>query len=186
MTPWDKRYARGEHLHDEPHPLVTTLVSDLHPGRALDLASGAGRHALWLATCGWRVTAVDSSLVAIQILKQRSEEGGLSIDCMTADLVHHEFVIEREAYDLIIDCNYLQRDLFRSMRAGVTIGGIVIAVIAMIDNDPDVKPMNPKYLLKPGELRAHFEGWELLHCVEGKPPESHRRATAEIVARRSH
>ena len=57
--------------------------------------------------------------------------------------------------------------------------------IAMVDDDPNIKPMNPAYLLQPGELRANFEGWELLHDFEGKPVgDPKRRATAEIVARR--
>ena len=80
---------------------------------------------------------------------------------------------------------YLQRDLFPFIRAGVRIGGAVIAIIAMFDSDPNVRPMNPAYLVNPGELRAQFQGWELVHDFEGKPAgNARRRMRAEIIARR--
>ena len=45
--------------------------------------------------------------------------------------------------------------------------------------------MNPDFLLQPGELRAEFHGWEILHDYEGTPTEDgHRRRTAELVARK--
>ncbi|MCG3161697.1 MAG: putative S-adenosyl-L-methionine-dependent methyltransferase TehB [Acidobacteria bacterium] len=185
MPDWDERYRRGERANDAPHPLIVEFASTLEPGRALDVACGAGRHAIWLAEHGWQVTAVDRSRVAIEILRRRASEKGLAIDSRIADLERGEFIIEPESYDLIVVCNYLQRDLFPAIRAGARIGGAVIAIIAMADDDPNVKPMNPAFLLKPGELRAEFAAWELLREFEGKPLRSeHRRAMAEIIARR--
>lgn len=185
MPDWDECYRRGEHANDEPHLLVMAFASKIKPGRALDVACGVGRHAIWLAERGWQVTAVDSSRVAIEILRRSAREKCLAIDSRIADLERHEFIIEPEAYDLIVNCCYLQRDLFPSIRAGVRVGGAVIAVIAMVDENPDVKPMNRAFLLDPGELRAEFEGWELLRDFEGKPAgDERRRATAELVARR--
>ncbi len=102
---------------------------------------------------------------------------------MLADLERHEFAIEPDTYDLTIVCNYLQRDLFPSIRAGTRAGGIVIAVIYLVDGDPHIKPMNPAYLLNPGELRSEFPDWELLYDFEGKRRPD-QRATAEVVARR--
>jgi SAM-dependent methyltransferase len=183
MTDWDKRYQDGEHVSDEPHALVTEFASKRPPARALDIACGAGRHALWLAEHGWQVTAVDSSVAAIAILQKRAEDRGVPVHSIRADLERHEFVIEPEAYDLIIVVNYLQRDLFPSIRAGIRPGGAVIAVIAIVDDDPHIRPMNPLYLLNPGELRAQFEGMKLIHDFEGKPAgDPSRRRNAEIVA----
>ncbi|HKQ78172.1 MAG TPA: methyltransferase domain-containing protein [Blastocatellia bacterium] len=185
MTDWDERYERGEQTNDEPHPLVVEFASKLEPGRALDLACGVGRHAIWLAERGWRVTAVDNSRVGIEILRRRADAKGLVIDSRIADLERHDFIIEPAAYDLILICRYLQRDLFPAIRAGARIGGVVIAVIAMVDDDPQIKPMNPAFLLNPGELRVEFEGWNLTSEFEGKPDgDERRRAMAEIVARR--
>ena len=185
MTDWDERYQQGRHITDRPHPLITSFASRLAPGRALDVASGTGRHAIWLAEHGWQVTAVDYSRIAIEILRQRCRDKGLAVESVTADLERHEFGIEPESYDLIILCNYLQRDLFATLKSGTRIGGTVIAVIALVDNDPNIRPMNPAYLLNPGELQAEFQGWEIVHSFEGKSAaDPHRRRTAEIVARR--
>jgi len=182
---WNERYRRGEHTNEDPYPLLVQFISDLAPGRALDVACGAGRHAIWLAGRGWQVTAVDYSPAAIEILRERAMQTGLHINTRVADLEHQEFVIENAFYDLVVVCNYLQRSLFRSLKDGTRIGGIVLAAIAMVDEDPNIKPMNPAYILNPGELRANFEGWRLLHDFEGKPRgDPNRRATAEIIAQR--
>lgn len=185
MINWDERYRRGEHLNAAPLSLVMNAAAQCQPGRALDLACGVGRHALWLAEHGWQVTAVDASAVAIETLQQRAEARGVNVDARVAELERDEFVIEPSAYDLIVVTCYWQRDLFPALRAGVRVGGLVVAVIAMVDDDPQVKPMNPAFLLKPGELRALFDGWELLHDFEGKPSgQAGKRAMAEISARR--
>jgi SAM-dependent methyltransferase len=183
MTDWNERYLRGEHLHDDPHPVVTRFAGSMAVGRALDVACGAGRHAIWLAERGWDVTAVDASRAAIDILRSRAEEKALAIETVVADLERAEFTIQPEFYDLIVVCNYLQRDLFPAIRAGVRSGGAAICIVAMTDDDPDVKPMNPRFLLGPGELRSEFSRWKILHDFEGKPSGVRaRRATAEIVA----
>jgi len=183
MTKWDDRYQQGEHLNDKPHPLLVEFAAKLEPGRVLDVACGVGRHALYLAERGWQVTAVDSSKVAIEILLERAKEPCLQVDARVADLEAAEFIIESNQYDLAVNCCYLQRELFPAIKAGVKIGGVVVVVIAMTDDDPAVKHMNPEFLLQPGELRAQFDGWELLHDFEGKQA-AERRAMAEIVARR--
>ena len=180
---WEKRYREGRRLNDKPHEWITAAASKLAPGRALDIACGAGRHALWLAAHGWEVTAVDASPTALQILQQRAGEKGVRVHSVVADLERHEFTIEPESQDLIIVCNYLQRDLFSSIRDGTRAGGCVVAVIPMVDDDPGVRPMNPSYLVKPGELRAEFEGWAVLRYSEAKPAgDPPRRAKAAIVA----
>jgi len=167
----------------EPAPLLISAVAGIAPGRALDLACGAGRHALYLAQAGWSVTAVDSSAVGIGILRDRADAAGVAIDTRIADLETGEFLLEENAYDLICDCNYLQRDLFPRMRAAVRPGGRVVVMLQMVDDSPDVAPMNPAYLARPGELREFFNGWEILHDTETRPkPES--RMVAELIARR--
>jgi len=188
MNRWDDKWANrhrlGEQANDQPHPLVVRFTSQLKPGRALDVACGTGRHALYLAERGWQVTAVDSSQVAVEILLERARQLGVSVDARLADLELGEFTIEPDSYDLIVNCGYLQRDLFPAIRAGVRVGGLVIAVVAMVDDDPNVTPMNSVFLLQPGELRAVFDGWNLLHDFEGKPKEkADGRAVAEIVVR---
>jgi SAM-dependent methyltransferase len=185
VADWNERYSRGEHIIKEPMPLLVRVAETLKPGRALDLACGAGRHAIFLAERGWNVTAVDASQSGIELAKETASERGVEVDWQVADLERAEFEIEAEGYDLIGDFYYLQRSLFPLIRMGVRPGGIVVAAIHMVDEAPDVKPMNPAFLLKPGDLRAEFETWEILHDYEGTPTEEgHRRRSAEIVARK--
>lgn len=181
---WDERYRTGEG-NDAPAPVVIRAVEHLAPGRALDLACGTGRHALFLAERGWHVTAVDASSAAIEKLLEKSRERRLEMDARVANLETREFEIEPAGFDLICDCCYLQRDLFGAIRAGLRPGGVAIAIIHMVDESPEVKPMNPAFLLRAGELREFFTGWEILHDFEGTPGGARdRRAVAEIVARR--
>jgi tellurite methyltransferase len=181
MLSWNERYRRGEHTGETPHPLIFEYAAKLLPGRALDLACGLGRHALHLAECGWQVTAVDSSQIALEILRERARDRGVNVEARLADLERGEFIIEAGAYDLIVVTCYLQRDLFPAIKAGLRIGGVALLVIAVVDDDPAVKPMNPAFLLQPGELRAQFDGWRLLHDCEGKSGAG-RRTMAGIVA----
>jgi tellurite methyltransferase len=185
MADWDDRYSRGEQIIKEPFPLLASVVDKLKPGRALDLACGKGRNAIFLAERGWQVTGVDASHVGIELAERAARERNVTVDWRVADLERGEFTIEREAYDLICVFYYLQRDLFQEIRAGVSAGGTFVAAIHMVDESPDLKPMNPDFLLEPGELRAEFRGWEILHDYEGAPTEEgHRRRSAEIVARK--
>ena len=106
----------------------------------------------------------------------------------TLVLERGEFVIEERAYDLVCDFYYLQRDLFPRMRAALKEGGFLVAAIHMVDDNPHAKPMNPDFLLRPGELREAFGGLEILHHHEttGHDPDAgeHTRRSAELIARK--
>lgn len=182
---WNERYRSApcpaEDLNAPATPLVVETASRLRPGRALDLACGTGRNALWLAEHGWTVTAVDGSEVAIQILNERASEKGLAIHTVVADLEGHEFPIGEGAWDLIVIAYYLQRDLFEPAKAGVRPGGVLIAIVHL--TEPGEEPT--AHRLKPGELRGYFPAWDMLRDYEGRPADiAHRRAAACIAARR--
>lgn len=182
---WNHRYRTGERraedIDADPTPLVVSAAGRLPPGRALDLACGAGRNALYLASCGWQVTAVDGAGAAIEILRERARERGLNLDARVADLESAQFQIELETWDLICDCYYLQRDLLPLMRGGVRPGGIVIVIVHLADPGEPAAPTRAV----PGELRRLFADWQILHYYEGAPADAaHKRAVAELVARR--
>lgn len=182
MADWDERYARGEHAGLEPSRLLVKAVEHLTPGRALDVASGAGRHALFLAERGWHVTAVERSRVGIELTRERADERGLTVETHVADLERGEFKFDSEAFDLVCVFYYLQRDLFPSLRASVRPGGRFVAAIH-VEDASDAPPRNPAFLLKPGELRAEFEDWQIEYYREGRPADDeHKRSAAEIIA----
>lgn len=179
---WNQRYRAGEQLFAEPSPLVTCYSRELEPGRALDLACGAGRNSLYLAKQGWQVAAVDGSPLAIEVLQERAREQKLNVDARVADLEYGEFEIEPGAYDLICDCYYLQRSLIPKMQSGVRPGGIVIAIVHLAGPD---QPQGTPTRARPGELRASFSDWKILHEYEGTSRETcHQRPVAEVVAQK--
>jgi SAM-dependent methyltransferase len=107
---WDVRYAESELVwSSRPNQFVESELADLSPGRALDVAAGEGRNAIWLADRGWHVTAVDFSLVGLdkgRSLQARHEHGrDLHIDWVHADVL--EYDPGSGAYDLAL-LAYLQ------------------------------------------------------------------------------
>jgi tellurite methyltransferase len=182
---WNRRYRLrerpAEDLGAASTPLLVKTAVQLAPGKALDLACGAGRNALWLADHGWEVTAVDAADAAIEILQIRAEERGLKINALVADLEKDEFEIEPSGWDLVAMCYYLQRNLFEPAKRGVAPRGILISIVHLTEPGEEDGP----HRLRPGQLERYFTGWEILHRHEGKPTDSaHHRAVAEIVARR--
>ena len=165
-------------MESEPSPLLAEVADLVPPGRALDLACGAGRNAIFLASLGWDVVAVDSSREAVRLVRERSAAAGLRIDARVADLEAGAFAIEPAGYDLICDFFYLQRDLFPKIREGVRPGGLVAAEIHLRNEQPH------RFVLDPGELRRAFEGWKILFYSEAARP-GRSRPSAAILGRRA-
>ena len=149
-----------------PSPLLVETAQKLKPGRALDLACGAGRNAIWLAEHGWQVTAVDRSPFTIP-----------KVDTHVADLEKHEFQIAEASWDLIVVSLYLQRDLFESIKRGLKPGGVALVIVLLMEPGHE----RPFFRAQPGELVKYFDDWEISHYYEGKSSD-HHRAVAEIVA----
>jgi SAM-dependent methyltransferase len=114
-------------------------------GRALDLACGAGRHALWLAAQGWEVTAVDLTVLPLP-----------GITCIQADLETHEYRIEADAWDLIVCWLYWQPDLLPEIAQGVRKGGV--AALAGKNSG--------RFATSVANYRLAFPGWQELTAGE--------------------
>jgi len=185
VADWDERYRQGSHASESPNQLLITALGGLHPGRALDIACGAGRHAIYLASKGWQVTAIDRSSVGLEIARKRAAERQLSIETIEADLELHTFKIAVDSYDLICVFYYLQRDLFASIQAGLRRNGTFVGAIHIVDDEPNAHPMNPEFLLNPGELKDIFSKWDIKLYREGRWAGSeHNHRDAEIIARK--
>ncbi|MGB6944172.1 MAG: methyltransferase domain-containing protein [Bryobacteraceae bacterium] len=181
---WNQRYRAREQVFDPPFPLVAEFTRNLAAGSALDLACGPGRNALYLAERGWRITAVDGSPVAIDLLLARAGSLAidLAIDARVLDLEAGEFVEPAEMHDLVLSCYYLQRSLIPLMKSALRCGGLLIMIVHLAEAS---QPHGTPTRAFPGELRTFFEGWRILHYREGEPGESgHRHAVAELVAQK--
>lgn len=169
---WQQRYASGDYCrHEAPDPLIVLAAELLPAGHAIDLACGAGRHALHLAAHGWHVTAIDGASAALTLFDAPN------IKKLCLDLEHETPSL---AADLIVDTMYLDRRLFRLMRDQAQ---AVALVLPTHDEDPGVKPMNPAFLIGEDELAAAFKDFTILrHAIRKQP--GHRRLI-EFLATRS-
>lgn len=111
---WDERYTAAQQWSDEPNALAARLLAEVPPGRALDLAAGEGRMALWLASLGWQVTALDFSAAGLERGRARAEQRGLSVDFQVADATTTD--LGEQVYDLVL---VLYLHLARSELTGV-------------------------------------------------------------------
>jgi SAM-dependent methyltransferase len=103
---WNERYRASELVWSAgPNQFVEAELADLPPGRALDLAAGEGRNAIWLARRGWQVTAVDFAQAGLD--KGRTLAGDLEIDWVCADATTWQPDADAPAYDVAVIA-YLQ------------------------------------------------------------------------------
>jgi tellurite methyltransferase len=152
---------------------------DDSPRKALDVAMGRGRHALVLAQYGFETYGVDVVFDAVRDAVNAAAREGLTVRVWCADLT--VFPLPSAAFDLVVVTRYLQRDLFASIRDAVTAGGFVIyETFTVRQRALGTGPTSADHLLEPGELRAAFDGWDVLFYEEATAPE----AMARLVARK--
>ena len=184
-TKWDARYQSSPNDWLEPDPYLiesyTKFISPLFPrqGRALDLAGGMGRHAIWLARQGWNTTLLDISPVALDAARRWSSEEHLRLEFVEADL--DDYPLPEEAFDLITVFNFLQRSLFLSLQQCLCPGGVIIYKTRMQSTTDEDAPDTLDYLLHPGELPRIFSGFEILDYQTGI---GSRGPTAALIARK--
>lgn len=98
---WDAKFAGSEALFGEgPSEFVVAELSGLAPGRALDLAAGQGRNAVWLAERGWRVTAVDFSPVGLGRAEDLAARHEVAVSFMLCDVCRWQ--PPAGAFDLVL------------------------------------------------------------------------------------
>jgi len=166
LEDWNRRYRAREEINDEPAPLLVDAVRDLTPGRALDLACGAGRNAVFLERAGWNVAAIDGAAEAIRLVHEHDAR----IDARVIDLESGApLPFPDDSFDLVTILYYLHRPLFAEAKRVVKPGGLVVTAIRM-------RGINARFCVSQGELRSYFHGWPLLRESEGE--------IAEVVARK--
>ena len=185
---WDERY-RSEEAAPERGP-ADFLVEHRYllppAGRALDVAMGSGRNALYLASLGYEVTGIDVSGVAVERCRAEAERRGLRVEAVQADLESYQ--LPREAYDVVIDFYYLQRVLAPALVAALRPGGVLVFESFTTEQRRfGWGPVQDDFLLRPGELRSLFAGLKELAYREGVVASQSGRgpkAVASLVARK--
>jgi len=178
---WDNRYKKRSAPLD-PAAFVSVELAPLlnSPGRALDVAGGGGRHAIWLAEHGWDTTMIDTSEVAVSLAAERAAKAGVDLRLIHSDLT--TATLPDGPWDLILIVHYLQRDLFLPAIDRLADDGLLAFSVATVRNlERRERPPLP-YLLQEGEALSLVDGLEILHYEEGWSAED--RHEARVVARK--
>lgn len=158
---WDEKYAQAARVWStDPNRFLVEEVADLPPGRALDLATGEGRNAVWLAERGWGVTGVDFSAVGLERARALAVERGVEVSWILADLLSYQ--PPPEAFDLVLVL-YLHLDpadragVLARAAAAVTPGGAILVVGHDLENRHG-GPSDPALLYVPEQILRELPG----------------------------
>jgi len=181
---WDQRFGKKEFaLGKEPNPFLKKHIHLLSRGKALDLATGEGRNAVFLGENGFEVEAVDISEKGLKKARELAREKGVKVNAHLVDLDHYQ--IEKERYDLIASFYFLKRRLIPKIRKGVRKGGKIIFETYLLEHRTLAAggPRQAKYFLKPNELLRFFKDFRILFYREGIFKEGgKRKAVASLIA----
>jgi ubiquinone/menaquinone biosynthesis C-methylase UbiE len=164
---WDERYRTEELVWKaEPNRFLVAEVGSLRPGRALDLACGEGRNALWLAERGWEVVGVDFSAVGLDKARSLAASRGLRVELVEADL--REWDPPEASFDLVV-LMYLhlpaadRRQVLAAASRALAPGGTLLVVGHDSTNLTDGVggPQDASVLYTPDEIAAELSGVKL-------------------------
>jgi 2-polyprenyl-3-methyl-5-hydroxy-6-metoxy-1,4-benzoquinol methylase len=161
---WDERYGTDDLIwRAEPNRFLVDELDGIAPGRALDVACGEGRNALWLAAKGWRVTAVDFSRAALAKGRRIASEKGLEVEYVEADVV--EWPPPLGQFDAVV-LMYLhlrapeRRQVLSHAKAALAPGGLLLVVGHDLSNltQGTGGPQDATVLYRPEDLVTDLSG----------------------------
>ena len=163
---WAERWAGGDYQgRSAPSPLIVAWADRLPRGRALDLACGSGRNALYLAERGFEVDALDIAEPALKLVRDAARERGLAVNTILADLDDHP--LPSETYDLITTSFYLNRNLIPVMRDTLKPGGFALHEQHYLTDSGVSGPTDPLFRLGSNELLRLFLDFRVRFFAEG-------------------
>jgi tellurite methyltransferase len=162
-----------------PDELLTANRLLLTGGRALDIASGSGRNALFLAQCGYRVIGIDRSVSAARFARALALQKGLRLDTAAADMLDINFGTER--FDLITNFYFLERDLIPRIKLGLKTGGLIFFETFTSHGISRDDPRYRKFLIDPNELLTMFADFFIMFYFERVKGE---KAVASMIAKK--
>lgn len=181
---WDQKHATGvPALEGSPSSYLVAWLPYLPRGRALDLAAGCGRHAIYLAQHGYRVDALDISLVALSRLVHQAQRQDLPVRAAAVDL--DDVLLPWETYHLVVNSYYLNRRLLPQLPQALLPGGALVVETPLYDPAAG-HPDEVAHRVGPGELARVFSDLDIAHYEEipAQPPRR-KRGVCRMVAFRS-
>ncbi len=162
---WDKRFDKRMYLYGmEPVEFLRSQIDNLPRGKALCLAAGEGRNAVFLAQQGYDVTAMDASPKGLEKASALAAQRGVTIKTEVGDL-QEGYDMGVEKYDLITDFYYHDTKMLPDVMRALKPGGMFVLQnfsIQQLDTNR-FGPKNPDYLVKPNELLKIFADHRIIY-----------------------
>ncbi len=180
---WDKKYETEAYIFGkEPVEFLKEHIDVLPRGKALDIAMGEGRNAVFLAKNGFAVDGCDISEIAVKKAQDLAKENNVAIHAFVADL--ETYKLPKDTYDAIVCFYYLQRDLIPQMKEALKPGGMIMYETYTIENWERgfEGPKNKDYLLKPNELLYLFKDLKIIYYRELVL--NNKKAIASLIAKK--
>lgn len=188
MDKWDRRYAAREYPTDQdPSPVLRAFVDGFPDGRALDVGTGPGRNALFLAAEGYEVDAIDKSRPGLELAREQADARGVEVNWIQADA--REYAYPADTYDVVTASFYRLFERLTDVKGALTDGGVLFLQQHVRTTDETaVGPRSDRYRLAANELLRATLDLTVLHYEERieRRKDGERSAVATVVARNSH
>jgi SAM-dependent methyltransferase len=166
-----------------PAAFLELVIRDIPRGRALDLACGAGREAVYLALQGFDVEAWDHDPYSLERCRDLARRHGVNARVENRDLEARRVEIPEAAFALITCFRFLHRPLLRKIERALAPGGHLVYETFRVGQERFGRPCRAEFLLKPEELLRAFANLEMLSYEEPSPPGG--PLTARLHARKA-
>ncbi|AUV82728.1 SAM-dependent methyltransferase [Salinigranum rubrum] len=205
MTTWDERFREGEYPRDpEPSPVLRAVLDRFPAGRALDIATGTGRNAVFLAERGYEVDGIDQSREGLEITRERAAERGVDDRLSLTQGDAKEYDYPESTYDVVTISFFRTLDRLNDIKEALTPGGVLFYQHHLRSPEATVGPSGDRYRFRANELlNACLDLTVLYYEASTEYPEAGEgagagtdvdaerdggrvSATATIVARNSH
>jgi 2-polyprenyl-3-methyl-5-hydroxy-6-metoxy-1,4-benzoquinol methylase len=184
---WNNRYAEGAYA-ERPWPsrCLREWLDRIPRGKALDIACGAGRNALFLAANGFDVDAVDISGVALARAREEAARAGVRVNWIERDL--DDGLPVTGPYQLVIQLRYVNAAITRELASLLAPGGMFVCEQHLQTEAAVAGPQGPQFRVAPGQLARLVPGLEIIDIAEGlqTDPDGQPVALSRLIARKPH
>ncbi len=191
---WNQRYLAGEFGFRETDPFVMEAHknylqplllenSAIESNSGLDLAGGAGHHAVWLAQQGWRMTLADWSQPALEIAREKAAASQIALDIRQGSALNviSEYAASGHRFGFVLVSFFLDREVLPWLPKILVAGGLLLYRTYTEDNERlgnPRGPRDPQHLLRSQELLEICRGMKILHYNETVA----QKGVAELIA----